>query len=140
MNDETQIMFTVSDVASIFSVSEETVRRWIRSGKLKTEIESKKDGHKISANALREFVSTEKPKYQKLLPFMGLSLLPIGALSPFLALMSNISLEEIVKLSMQNQINNILLNNSVEIQERLKTSLSGEEEKKIVEEQSEKEE
>lgn len=140
MNDETQIMFTVSDVASIFSVSEETVRRWIRSGKLKTEIESKKDGHKISENALREFVSTEKPKYQKLLPFMGLSLLPIGALSPFLASMSNISLEEIVKLSVQNQINNILLNNSAEIQERLKTSLSGKEEKKIVEEQPKKEE
>lgn len=46
----------VESVADLLWVNEETVRRWIRSGKLKAHIESKKQGYKISLTNLYDFL------------------------------------------------------------------------------------
>lgn len=79
LSNELQVVFTISEVASIFSVSEETVRRWIKSGRLRASIDSKKEGYKVTEKDLKEFVETQKPKYRKILPFLGLFLSPMVA-------------------------------------------------------------
>lgn len=60
------ISYTVKQIADMFKTSEETVRRWIRSGKLEATQNSKKDGNVISADALKRFVKG-KPKYEAIL-------------------------------------------------------------------------
>jgi predicted site-specific integrase-resolvase len=48
----------------MLKVDEETVRRWVRNGKLKGELNrSKKGGFKIKASDLDEFIQNH-PKYQ----------------------------------------------------------------------------
>lgn len=54
--------YTVKQVAELLSTNEETVRRWIRSGKLGASLASKKSGHIITADALNHFLKTT-PKY-----------------------------------------------------------------------------
>lgn len=55
-------VFFVEDVAKIFEVNPETVRRWIRSGKLKSSIASKKIGNRISRKDLEEFAQNYSKK------------------------------------------------------------------------------
>ena len=47
--------YTVKEVAKMMNTSEETVRRWIRSGKLKANMDSRKKGSVITDAMLREF-------------------------------------------------------------------------------------
>ena len=54
--------YTVKEVAKMMNTSEETVRRWIRSGKLKASMDSRKEGSVITEAMLKEFVKTT-PKY-----------------------------------------------------------------------------
>lgn len=54
--------YNVKEVAKMLNISEETVRRWIRSGKLKANMDSRKGGSVITENMLREFVK-RTPKY-----------------------------------------------------------------------------
>ena len=54
--------YTVKEVAKTMDTSEETVRRWIRSGKLKASMDSKKEGSVITEAMLKEFVKAT-PKY-----------------------------------------------------------------------------
>lgn len=56
--------YTVKEIASRFDVSEETVRRWIRSGKLKASKSSKKEGNIITEEDLYNFC-LYNPKYNK---------------------------------------------------------------------------
>lgn len=67
--------YTVKQVSQLLKTNEETVRRWIRSGKLPATLVSKKGGHTITADSLKEFVK-QTPKYA---PILAASL----ALSPF---------------------------------------------------------
>ena len=53
------MVYTVKEVADIVSVSEETVRRWIRSKKIKATIESKKQGYLIDE---KELYKVKKPE------------------------------------------------------------------------------
>ena len=62
--------YTVKQVAQLLKTNEETVRRWIRSGKLTASLTSKKGGHVISGEALDVFVK-EMPKYA---PILAMSL------------------------------------------------------------------
>ena len=55
-------VFFVEDVAKIFEVNSETVRRWIRSGKLKSSIASRKIGNRISKEDLEEFAQNYSKK------------------------------------------------------------------------------
>jgi DeoR/GlpR family transcriptional regulator of sugar metabolism len=56
--------YTVKDVAEKFSVSQETVRRWIRSGKLHARLDSRKNGATITEFDLQEFYR-QVPKYSR---------------------------------------------------------------------------
>lgn len=58
--------YTVKQVSKLLKTNEETVRRWIRSGKLTATLVSKKSGHTISADSLNAFVK-QTPKYAPVL-------------------------------------------------------------------------
>ena len=67
--------YTVKEVAALFGVGEETVRRWIREPdakkRLQTEFNSRKKGHVITEEALEDFLA-RNPKYRrKLSPSTG---------------------------------------------------------------------
>ncbi|MBQ3432082.1 MAG: helix-turn-helix domain-containing protein [Clostridia bacterium] len=54
--------YTVKDISKLLAVDEETVRRWIRSDRLKTTLASKKTGNVITLDAFNKFLM-ETPKY-----------------------------------------------------------------------------
>lgn len=54
--------YTVKQIADMLKTNEETVRRWIRSGKLVATQDSKKSGNVVSSEALKQFVK-KTPKY-----------------------------------------------------------------------------
>lgn len=54
--------YTVKEIAEMLSANEETVRRWIRDGKLESNFTSKKSGHRVSETKLNEFLE-KFPKY-----------------------------------------------------------------------------
>jgi excisionase family DNA binding protein len=58
--------YNVTEIAKLLNVSDETVRRWIRSGALRSTKTSNKIGNAIDEQDLFEFVQT-KPKYRKML-------------------------------------------------------------------------
>lgn len=57
--------YSVAEIAKLLNVNKETVRRWIRSGQLKSIQKSKRDGNVIDELDLFEFVQT-KPKYRNM--------------------------------------------------------------------------
>ena len=57
--------YSVKELAELFSVSEETIRRWIRSRRLKAEQSSKKQGNIVYEDDLFKFIS-DNPKYKKI--------------------------------------------------------------------------
>lgn len=52
--------FNVKDVATILSISEETVRRWIRRGELKADILGGRAGYRINPKELESFIVNYK--------------------------------------------------------------------------------
>ena len=58
--------YNVTEIARLLSINEETVRRWIRSGSLKSTQASRKIGNVVDELDLFEFIRM-KPKYRKLL-------------------------------------------------------------------------
>lgn len=55
--------YSVTEIAKKLGVNEETVRRWIRSGELKANMMSKKQGNVVNEYSLYEFVKM-RPKYK----------------------------------------------------------------------------
>lgn len=55
--------YTVKEIAEKFNINRETVRRWIRTGKLSATHESERDDFHISEEALLMFLE-ENPKYK----------------------------------------------------------------------------
>ena len=55
-------MYTVENIAAMLNVNKETVRRWIRSGKLDGTILSKKGGYAVSEEQLTKFLSRYNKK------------------------------------------------------------------------------
>lgn len=48
--------YTTYQVAEMFDVNPETIRRWVRTGKLKSvELNSKREGFRIAGNSIEEF-------------------------------------------------------------------------------------
>lgn len=58
--------YSVTEIAKLLNVNEETVRRWIRFEGLKATQTSKKTGYVIDELDLFEFIQT-KPKYRKIM-------------------------------------------------------------------------
>ena len=54
--------YSVKEISEMLNTNPETVRRWIRKGKLDAAIESKKGGHIVYEAALQEFLRSS-PKY-----------------------------------------------------------------------------
>lgn len=62
-------IYSVVDVSKILGVNEETVRRWIRTGKLDGVMSSRKDGIRISYDSLVKFLSEpENLRYNTNIP------------------------------------------------------------------------
>jgi excisionase family DNA binding protein len=51
--------YTVKEIAETLKTDPETVRRWIRSGKLDSTITSTKSGHIITEDALNKFIKDD---------------------------------------------------------------------------------
>ena len=58
-------IYNTKEIADLLVISEETVRRWVRSGELKAEQSSKKQGNIVYEKDLFDFIS-DKPKYKKM--------------------------------------------------------------------------
>ena len=58
-------IYNTKEIADLLIISEETVRRWVRSGELKAEQSSKKQGNIVYEKDLFDFIS-DKPKYKKM--------------------------------------------------------------------------
>jgi len=54
--------YTVKEIAEMLQIDPETVRRWIRQGKLQAEQSSRKEGNVISEQRLQTFLA-QTPKY-----------------------------------------------------------------------------
>lgn len=55
-------MYSISEVANELGKHPETVRRWIRDGKLKAECNSRKDGYLISEEEYKKLVDRKSKK------------------------------------------------------------------------------
>ncbi len=58
--------YSVKQIAELLNTNPETVRRWIRDGKLKAEQASRKDGNTVTEDELVKFIK-ENPKYSSVL-------------------------------------------------------------------------
>ena len=58
--------YTVKEIAETLKTNPETVRRWIRSGKLSSTMTSTKSGNIVTEDALNKFIK-ETPKYAAML-------------------------------------------------------------------------
>ncbi len=76
--------YTVSDIAEKLKTNPETVRRWIRQGKLIAEQSSRKGGNRISEQNLNKFLK-DTPKYASIaagaITVLGISSLVTSLLS-----------------------------------------------------------
>lgn len=68
-----EFFYFVEDVATILEVDRETVRRWIRSGKLKAKAESKRGGYRIEHEELAKFAQSYSAKSRDLWRSKGLA-------------------------------------------------------------------
>ena len=57
--------YTVKEISDMLKIDPETVRRWIRSGKLQAEQSSRKDGNVVTDQMFQAFLS-QSPKYAKM--------------------------------------------------------------------------
>ena len=68
--------YNVKQISEMLEINPETVRRWIRSGKLAAEQSSKKDGNVISQEALVGFLKN-MPRYSGLVAGLAAASAPI---------------------------------------------------------------
>ena len=59
-------IYNTKEIADLLDVDNETVRRWVRSGELKAEQSSRKQGNIVYEKDLFDFISN-KPKYKKMI-------------------------------------------------------------------------
>ena len=57
--------YTVTQVSEMFDVDPETVRRWVRTDKLKAELKCNKSGFHIDEESVNDFIN-RYPKYGKI--------------------------------------------------------------------------
>jgi excisionase family DNA binding protein len=117
--------YTVKEVAKMMNTSEETVRRWIRSGKLKANMDSRKKGSVITDAMLREF-TRNTPKYAAALanPIGGIVAASTLLLGTFVA--KNIEKGEAIKNSTvdSEEIKKILKENLVTVNANKKKAIA----------------
>ena len=67
--------YTVKEIAQMLKTNPETVRRWIRSGRLEATQDSRKEGNLVTEQMLQEFLK-ESPKYAAMMA--PLLITPLG--------------------------------------------------------------
>lgn len=128
--------YTVKQVAEILNTNEETVRRWIRTGKLEAIQNSKKEGNLISADALNKFVK-ETPKYNETLlkSTFGVSAIMGALLGGVVAFIDKNKKKKVTQQDIER-----VINKKIELHQKnidKKTSALKQLEKEIEEEKSE---
>ena len=76
--------YTVKQIAEMLNTNPETVRRWIRAGKLKAVQNSKKAGNLVSSESLQHFLKST-PKYAEFVTataIQGVATVAMAALFP----------------------------------------------------------
>lgn len=83
--------FNVKEIAEMLNMNPETVRRWIRSGKLEAIQDSRKEGNIVTEQMLNAFLKSS-PKYAGILtasaaltPIVGLGAMTVSLLGGLLA-------------------------------------------------------
>lgn len=94
--------YSVNKIADMLKTNPETVRRWIRSGKLKATQTSRKGGNEVTEGSLQEFLKSA-PKYAKIAGIaVAGSFLPPGlGFSLTLPMIMNIISNEILVNNLQ---------------------------------------
>ena len=73
-------MYSVKEIADLLKTNPETVRRWIRTGKLKAVQQSRKDGNVVTEQSLNDFLESS-PKYKSIVALTaGVASLSYGLL------------------------------------------------------------
>ena len=96
--------YSVKEIADMLNTNPETVRRWIRSGKLEAIQESRKGGNVVTKSMLDAFLKTS-PKYAGIAT--GLS--PVGLTTATAAIVGGILAQQLIK---NDEIKNAHVNTS----------------------------
>ena len=88
--------YSVKEIADMLNTNPETVRRWIRSGKLEAIQESRKGGNVVTKSMLDAFLKTS-PKYAGIAG--GLLASPVGITTALLSLLAMLSSKPIIWIS-----------------------------------------
>lgn len=86
--------YSVKEIADMLNTNPETVRRWIRSGKLKSIQESRKGGNVVTKSMLDAFLKTS-PKYASIAT--GLLASSVGLTTATAALVGGIITQQLIK-------------------------------------------
>ncbi|MDD4111887.1 MAG: helix-turn-helix domain-containing protein [Herbinix sp.] len=96
--------YSVKEIADMLNTNPETVRRWIRSGKLESIQESRKGGNVVTKKMLDAFLKTS-PKYAGIAT--GLLASPVGLTTVTAAIVGGILAQQLIK---NDEIKNIHVN------------------------------
>lgn len=98
--------YSVKDIADMLNTNPETVRRWIRSGKLEAIQESRKGGNVVTKSMLDAFLKSS-PKYAGIAT--GLISSPIALTTATAALVGGVIAQQLIK---NDEIKNAQVNMS----------------------------
>lgn len=98
--------YSVKEIADMLNTNPETVRRWIRSGKLEAIQESRKGGNFVTKSMLDAFLKTS-PKYAGIAT--GLLASPVGLTTATAAIVGGILAQQLIK---NDEIKNAHVNTS----------------------------
>lgn len=102
--------YTVNEIAERLQTNPETVRRWIRLGKLKSEQTSRKNGNVVSEQAMLEFLKTNS-KYAGIWAGTAAAMGTVG-ISGFVGAIPFLLLPVIGSIIKQKKLMNELINKS----------------------------
>lgn len=86
--------YTVKEISDMLKIDPETVRRWIRSGKLQAEQSSRKDGNVVTDQMFQSFLM-QSPKYAKLVA--PLVATPVGVTVTAASVLTGIIAQQYIK-------------------------------------------
>ena len=98
--------YSVKEIADMLNTNPETVRRWIRSGKLEAIQESRKGGNVVSKSMLDAFLKAS-PKYAGIAG--GLLASPVGLTTATAAIVGGLLAQQLIK---NDEIKNTHVNTS----------------------------
>lgn len=108
--------YSVKEIAEMLNTNPETVRRWIRSGKLEAIQESRKGGNVVTKSMLDAFLKAT-PKYAGIAT--GVLKSPVGITAAAAAYFGGILIQQLIE---NNEISNASVN-SAEIKKLLLTTI-----------------